>query len=75
MSTYVKTDSACGRSFGMVDIFDLPLNPYGVRCCGECESIIMSREAWMDNDGNFIPDAPHITRLSRTPDNDPWYVR
>jgi hypothetical protein len=46
MSTYVKVASACGRSFGHVDIFDLDLNPHGVRCCGECESIIICRESW-----------------------------
>jgi hypothetical protein len=46
MSTYVTVPSACGRKSGGVDIFDLPLNPHGIRCCGECESIIICRESW-----------------------------
>lgn len=55
MSTFVKVESACGRKYGHVDIMDLPLNPHGVQCCGECEMIILSREAWMDDDYNYIP--------------------
>jgi hypothetical protein len=47
VSTYVKRSSACGRMEADVDIFDLPLNPHGVICCGECETIIESREAWL----------------------------
>ena len=46
MSTYISVKSACGRKSGKVDIFDLDLNPHGIRCCNECESIIISREAW-----------------------------
>ena len=48
MSTFVNVKSACGRKSGAVDIFDLPLNPHGIICCGECETIIQSREAWDD---------------------------
>lgn len=48
MSTFVEVKSACGRKSGAVDIFDLPLNPHGIICCGECETIIQSREAWDD---------------------------
>ena len=46
MSTYINLKSACGRSSASVDVYDLDLNPNGVRCCGECETIIQSREAW-----------------------------
>ena len=46
MSTFVDVKSACGRTSGAVDIFDLPLNPHGIICCGECESIIICRESW-----------------------------
>ena len=48
MSTYVAIKSACGRVTTSIDIFDLDLNPHGVVCCGECENIIASREAWAD---------------------------
>lgn len=74
MSSYVKTESACGRSFGYVDIFDLPLNPHGVQCCNDCYLIIESRSAWMNDDYTY-KSVPQIERLSRTPDNDPFYVR
>jgi hypothetical protein len=46
MSTYVPIASACGRVMSSIDIFDLDLNPHGIRCCPECETIIASREAW-----------------------------
>jgi len=46
MSTFISIKSACGRSSASVDIFDVELNPHGVRCCNECETIIQSREAW-----------------------------
>jgi hypothetical protein len=49
MSTYVPIDSACGRITSSIDIFDLDLNPYGIVCCGECETIIASREAWLSD--------------------------
>lgn len=47
MSTFVSIDSACGRVTTSIDIFDRELNPHGVVCCGECETIIESREAWL----------------------------
>jgi hypothetical protein len=50
MSTYVAIKSACGRVTSSIDIFDLDLNPHGIVCCGECENIIASREAWADFD-------------------------
>ena len=46
MSTYVPISSACGRMTSSIDIFDLELNPHGIICCGECRTIIESREAW-----------------------------
>jgi len=46
MSTYTKIRSACGRIETSIDIFDLDLNPHGVICCPECQTIIESREAW-----------------------------
>ena len=72
MSTFVKVSSACGRKVGHMDIMDLPLNPWGFTCCNDCELIYQSRAAWMDENEDYIPS---ITRLSRTPDNDPFYVR
>lgn len=48
MSTYVAIKSACGRVDSSIDIFDLDLNPHGIVCCGECETIIQAREAWDD---------------------------
>lgn len=71
MSDFEKVPSACGRKSAWVDIFDSPLNPHGVVCCDECRTIIESREAWMDEFGAFIPT---FERLSRVPDNDPFYV-
>ena len=67
MSTLVTVQSACGATSAKVDIFDLPLNPEGVVCCGHCECIIEARESWYA--------AYAIERLFRTPDNDPFYVR
>lgn len=49
MSTYVPIESACGRTMSSIDIFDLDLNPYGIICCGECETIIQSRDAWLSD--------------------------
>jgi hypothetical protein len=46
MSSFINLKSACGRSSAKVDIYDLDLNPHGVICCGECETIIQSRQAW-----------------------------
>ena len=74
MALMVHLPSACGRTFVKHDYFDDNFATVG-SCCNECQSILISRLAFTDADGNYIPDAPHITRLSRTPDNDPWYVR
>lgn len=49
MSIFVKIDSACGRITTDIDLFDAELNPHGVVCCGECETIIQSREAWLSD--------------------------
>jgi hypothetical protein len=46
MSTFLPINSACERITSSIDIFDLELNPHGVQCCGECESIIFCRESW-----------------------------
>jgi len=46
MSTFIDKSTACGRKVVAIDIFDLPLNPHGAVCCGECESIIICRESW-----------------------------
>lgn len=71
MSIFVPIESACGRKVSSIDIFDLDLNPFGFECCSECRVIIESREAWMDEDGDYIPA---FQRLSCVPDNDPFYV-
>jgi hypothetical protein len=42
----IYLQSACGRSSAPVDYYDLDLNPHGVICCQECETIIQSRQAW-----------------------------
>lgn len=39
----------------------------GVICCDACVSVVTARESWWAR--------YNVTRLSRTPDNDPWYVR
>jgi hypothetical protein len=49
MSYFTAIDSACGRITTRIDIFDLDLNPHGVICCGECRTIIQSREAWLSD--------------------------
>jgi hypothetical protein len=49
MSTFTAIDSACGRITTSIDIFDLDLNPHGIICCGECETIIQAREAWLSD--------------------------
>lgn len=65
MSTYVAIKSACGRVTTSIDIFDLDLNPHGVVCCGECETLIQSREAWDDFD-----DADYMEMYWGMDDND-----
>jgi len=49
MSMMVNVWSACGRSFVRMEMKDEPLNPHGVICCGECATIIQSREAWLSD--------------------------
>lgn len=46
MSYFINLKSACGRKSSSVDVQDLELNPHGVVCCVECETIIESRNAW-----------------------------
>lgn len=44
--TTTMAQSACGRKTMKIDIFDEQFIPYGFTCCGECETIIQSRQAW-----------------------------
>jgi hypothetical protein len=46
MSTFLDVHSVCGKSSASVDVYDLDLNPLGVICCVNCESILMCRKAW-----------------------------
>ena len=46
MSTYVPIKSVCGAVTTTIDMYDYDLNPHGVICCGNCESILMCRKAW-----------------------------
>jgi hypothetical protein len=48
MSTFIQMRSACGATVTAVDIVDAPLNPFGVVCCSDCESIIAARESWIE---------------------------
>lgn len=41
--------SACGRNTEKVDSFDFDYNPHGFICCGECVTIIESRESWLSD--------------------------
>jgi hypothetical protein len=42
-------DSACGAVTGYrIDLFDAPLNPHGISCCGHCDCIIDARDSWAD---------------------------
>ena len=45
MSTFVKLQSACGKTSTDCDIFDLEANPHGCICCDECKRIIAEKEA------------------------------
>ena len=53
MALYVTLPSACGRKEVRVDFYDYPFASEG-SCCNECQSILMSRLAWMDDEGNEI---------------------
>ena len=46
MSTFVNLNSVCGKSSASVDVYDLDLNPHGVICCDNCQSILICRKAW-----------------------------
>jgi len=46
MSTYVPIQSVCGAVSTTIDIYDYDLNPHGVICCDNCESILICRKAW-----------------------------
>ena len=46
MSTYVNYKSVCGAVTTTIDIYDIELNPHGVICCSNCESIVLCRNAW-----------------------------
>jgi hypothetical protein len=46
MSTYVTVASVCGKSSASIDMYDVELNPNGVICCENCQSILMCRKAW-----------------------------
>ena len=63
MSYYVPLKSACGRKTAMVDMYDVELNPNGVICCGECETIIESRNSWESLWQDFI-DRTFSTNVS-----------
>ena len=42
-------ESVCGRTFAKIEIKDAEFNPHGVICCGECDSIIQSRDSWLSD--------------------------
>lgn len=46
MSTFVNIGSVCGKVTTQIDIYDAELNPHGVICCDNCESILVCRSAW-----------------------------
>jgi hypothetical protein len=46
MSTFVNLPSVCGATTASVDVYDLDLNPNGVICCDNCNSIVLCRKAW-----------------------------
>ena len=46
MSTYVPIKSVCGAVSTTIDMYDYDLNPHGVICCDNCQSIILCRKAW-----------------------------
>jgi hypothetical protein len=46
MSTFIDVKSVCGKASTSVDVQDLELNPNGVICCNNCQSILICRNAW-----------------------------
>lgn len=53
MALMITLPSACGRKEVRVDWYDYPRATHG-SCCNECQSILLSRLAWMDDDENEI---------------------
>jgi hypothetical protein len=53
MALMVTLPSACGRSFVRVDYYDNTFATEGM-CCNECLSILLSRLAWMTDEGDYI---------------------
>jgi hypothetical protein len=46
MSTFITIPSVCGATNGRIDVQDWELNKDGIRCCSNCESILLCRKAW-----------------------------
>ena len=46
MSTYVPIKSVCGAVSTTIDQYDYDLNPHGVICCDNCQSIVLCRKDW-----------------------------
>jgi hypothetical protein len=46
MATLYPLRSVCGNSVAHVDAYDMNLNPHGSICCGNCETILISRKSW-----------------------------
>lgn len=46
MSTYVPIKSVCGAVTTTIKMNDYDLNPHGVICCDNCNSIVLCRKAW-----------------------------
>jgi hypothetical protein len=55
MALMVTLPSACGRKDVRVDFYDYPWATES-SCCNECQSILLSRLAWMDDDGSELVD-------------------
>jgi hypothetical protein len=51
MSEFIFIYSVCGDSGSFVDVYDLDLNPHGVVCCANCESLVATRESWFAEHG------------------------
>ena len=47
MST-ISIASVCGSVSTMIDREDWELNPHGVICCENCNSIVSARESWAE---------------------------
>jgi hypothetical protein len=46
MNTLYSLRSVCGKTTSYVDAYDVNLNPNGVICCDNCQSILLCRKAW-----------------------------